>query len=150
MEEQLISFEVAKLAKEKGFTHQTGTLHPNGSYYNFRGELNGCCLESLREMHIPKKDRMYSILPAPTQSLLQKWLREGHELIITINFETIDDSEKAYTYTIYEWLPEGKNSCKDIWDFYETHESMTQSSGWFPTYEEALEEALKESLKLIK
>jgi hypothetical protein len=59
MEEQLISFETAKLAKDKGFELQQRiiTRYPNG--------------EESDEFGVP-------------QSLLQKWLRVNHDIHIEI------------------------------------------------------------------
>ena len=57
MEDQLITFETAKLAKEKGFK--------NGIHYNGMGEY----------------------FTNTTQSLLQKWLREVHSIDVVIGPE---------------------------------------------------------------
>ena len=83
-------------------------------------------------------------------SLLQRWLREVHDIRVLIDFETIDDSETAYTFKIVKYLSEGKGRKKDTWDFYETTYSFTQGGGWYKTYEEALELGLIKGLKLIK
>ena len=61
MEEQLISFETAKLAKEKGFDF----------IYIIDNELT-----------------KHSLI---TQSLLQKWLREVHKINIFISSKTIEN-----------------------------------------------------------
>ena len=71
MKESIISFETAKLAKEKGFPHRDSITH---KAYNVNGELG----------NIFKFDKPYTIL-APTQVLLQKWLREIHKIHIVIN-----------------------------------------------------------------
>lgn len=89
MEDQLISFETAKLAKEKGFEEYCF------SYYNLKGEIkhnyseNGSStdvdfrvdLEDLLDNFNRGIPNTYS---APTQSLLQKWLREVHKIHIEI------------------------------------------------------------------
>ena len=113
MEEQLISFETAKLAKEKGFNWKV-SLHyeSNGNRFFDKVECNFNNVEL--------------ICSAPTQSLLQKWLREVHKLIITIDHVT----SKGWCYRI-----QINNS---DWSIY------------FKTYEEALEKGLQEALKLIK
>lgn len=78
MEETLIDYETAKLAKEKGFDWNTDYYYNTdgesryASYYdptpNNRGDMSWfsggntfCCA-------------------APTQSLLQKWLRDVHSI----------------------------------------------------------------------
>lgn len=82
MKEQLISYETAKLAKEAGFPadeifyvySENGTYKlpsgRSGDYYE--GYCEHGTLYELCEVEDP------SPIPAPTQSLLQKWLREEH------------------------------------------------------------------------
>ena len=71
---------------------------------------------------------------APTQSLLQKWLREKHGIDVLPFKEqnTIQDLSLIYTWTIFNkgiisTIPKG-----------------------YDTYEQALEKGLQEALKLIK
>ena len=103
MEEQLISFETAKLAKEKGFTYAYEFYDKEGNIVDF-GIVGGWT-----DCH----DENYA---APTQSLLQKWLREKHDIHFEIkpifdvneirpyhisiskNFLNIPHSGKAYKY----------------------------------------------------
>ena len=70
----------------------------------------------------------------PTQSLLQRWLREVHKLIVTVNYIYEYDST-PYTSFIYK---EGDSVPTNKWEFD------------FETFEEALEKGLFEALKLIK
>lgn len=138
MGDQLISFETAKLAKEKGFILGIGWHGIDGKFYhngqltdNHRGD-NPC---------------------APTQSLLQKWLRERKSpIVLEVNFGVIDDSESAFTWHISEYVPEGVEGTrkKDEMDFWKNYDSFVCVSGaWYETYEEALEEGLIETLNLI-
>lgn len=118
MKEQLIALDTAKLAKEKGFT------------------FHMCDFDWKQIELFPKGDRANHVLP--TQSLLQKWLREVHNLFVWIfpenNGETfgweIDEAFKDK----YKELPEG--------DY-----DLTEYN--YKTYEEALEKGLQEALKLI-
>jgi len=80
---------------------------------------------------------------------LQKWLREEHNIILIVKFETIDDSETAYTWNIIEYIEEGVGRKKDTWDFYKRTDYFSKRMMWWKIYEEALEEGLKEALKLI-
>lgn len=116
MQEQLITFETAKLAKEKGFDIFKDC-------YSEKGEL------------IPLREQVAKVelckYPAPTQSLLQKWLREVHHLHIEVRRD--ED----------EWKPE----------LYEiSHGNKHTPTGFktYRTYEDALEIGLQEALKLIK
>lgn len=146
MEEHLITFRTARDLKDKGFRYYSkysywlanltsmtpGTEDHNGFTTDINYETFGRCY-------------------APTQSLVQKWLREIHDINVLVNFETIDDSETAYTWHIKYYLEEGKNRKKDTWDFYEDIYSLSQEKiQWFDTYEQALENGLQEGLKLIK
>jgi len=134
MEEQLISFETAKLATEKGFTRRTmgySMTSTRNNYYTENGELNGDCTDFIKEViRAPRKKkekiRLNHILyPASTQSLLQKWLREKHGEHIGVTYMT---GSKTYNTSL-----------------------TMRSMGWsgFKSYEEALEKGLQEALKLI-
>ena len=65
---QLISFETAKLAKEKGLDIICRHAYKNGDDKPISFD-NGCCYDILSEHYII----------CHTQSLLQKWLREVHK-----------------------------------------------------------------------
>ena len=111
MEEQLISFETAKLAKEKGFEKLC-----NFSYDEDEIITANC-------------EQAYNFV-APTQSLLQKWLREKHNFHICIWFNSLTGK-----YRIDSPIDE-----LDI---------LFEKLNEFKTYEEALEYGLFEILKLI-
>ena len=114
MEEQLITFETAKLAKEKGFKSATSRQ------YNSKGE-------DYHPLSIGIQDEEYlKRFPAPTQSLLQKWLREKHG----IHIEIIPNKNKWHT-VMYPLV-----CIDDVGHF-----------GDWDTYEQALEEGLYEALK---
>ncbi len=129
MREQLISFETAKLAKEKGFSVSIV------SYYTPKGyqtESEDYQTERLAESNwndgqgsYPTKAEEVSC-SAPTQSLLQKWLREKYREHIKVTYVA-----QRGTF----------------------NSSLTmRSMGWsgYETYEEALEKGLQEALKLIR
>jgi hypothetical protein len=130
MTEQLISLETAKLAKEKGFS--------NGSenYYNLKiGDLrtvgqgkSGFAVGSRAD----NKNNIYAIAEAPTQSLLQKWLREKHNLYVNANPVIYAGDEKASYF---------QSSLNTNIILYRER---------FDTYEDALEASLKYALTLIK
>jgi len=115
MQEELISFETAKLAKEKGFDA------PSHYYYS----------KSKTFIHHSPYNQLHLLdLAAPTQSLLQKWLREVHKLHITLT----SISQESWQYHITK-----------------VGESLgIRYEQDFNTYEEALEVGLLEGLKLIK
>lgn len=77
MENQLISFETAKLAKEKGFREFCCYAYTNDGKYMYGNEI-GFYWKS------------YTI--SPTQSLLQRWLREKHNIFMkNINVYKLED-----------------------------------------------------------
>ena len=154
MEDQLITFQTAKLAKEKGFSvgtngclvhyktenkhHEDGTSGPFGwkkdemtfdkSYVvNGRADLGDLSNSS------------YDCYELPTQSLLQKWLREEHNLHIYVDttptFGDMKSHQSKYKSLVkvpfqpFKWTT-GKYYLGD-------------------TYEEALEKGLFQALKLI-
>lgn len=150
MKEQLISFKTAKLAKEKGFN-----LKSKKGYYTYQKDIETALTEYKNPIDIDKsqectfanacKPFANSDLPkdflctAPTQSLLQKWLRERHNLHIyidtTSSFGDMQSHVSKYKALVkvpfkpFKWTT-GKYYLGD-------------------TYEEALEKGLQEALKLI-
>ena len=123
MKEQLVEFETAELAKEKGFLCNSEDCH--WSYLN----------ENCMAMQYDEK----SCVLVPTQSLLQKWLREVHNIAII-------------------HLPDIGHGSKNEWGGY-IIKLQSKYSGGNPfhelgevlgNFEESLEELLQEALKLIK
>nr|DAI89657.1 MAG TPA: hypothetical protein [Caudoviricetes sp.] len=155
MKEQHISYETAKLCKELGIDlpHTHYYVYP---FRNFKadGELKKNLVpddyhDTMLQVVSTRKNQP-QIAPAYTQSLLQKYLRDVHNIRVLIDFETIDDSETAYVWNVVYDIPEGKCRKKDTWDFYETISSFSMElMMWYKTYEEALEFGLQEGIKLI-
>lgn len=138
MEETLVSLEIAKLLKEKGF--QQLCFY----YYDKDGKINEPFLENgsstdvdfkvsltdLLENHNFKYN-YYTAYSAPTQSLTQKWIREVHNIHIIIDFNPTKDNGWYYCMV---------NIITNIPNF---------SNETFASYEEALEEGIKQALQLI-
>lgn len=118
MQEQIISFETAVLAKEKGFPQLN-----QGVYFTKEKEH---CLVGWG--FNDRTDNSLAQYSAPTQSLLQKWLREVHEIIIYVIPSYIEDESLVY-------------KCNGFDNYIQVQRQ---------TYEEALEIGLQEALKLIK
>ena len=129
MKDQLISFETAELAKEKGFT-----IHKRAS---FAGDSEYLCE---REVY-------------PTQTRLHKWLRDVHFMFVTPTVEHIGSDEWVWSYKL-EWLPDKKQNAKRRCVEFMTLNSYIEEYGTYTgawdTYEEALEYGTQEALKLIK
>ena len=158
--EQFITLETAKLAKQAGFdwecptfytetfdyTNQDGTgkfefrrddnlryRNPNddrNSFVNHKGTL------------LEYKFEMYS---APTQSVLQRWLREvkSYNIYISHTYTVIDCQIKSIWEVLYEKMSFLKPNSTLILE-----DDLGRSLA-FDTYETALEAGLKECLSLI-
>ena len=126
MEDTIVTFETAKLAKGKGFDalcydafNSMGNLYSNGwceYLYDNKVEI------PFRSGVLESQDTL-----APTQSLLAKWLREKHNIhLIAYKNINIDG---------YDWC-------------FITTDGITNINS-YKTYEEAYEIGLQEALKLI-
>jgi hypothetical protein len=73
MKEQLITFETAKLAKEKGFN-----ISNSGVFYTKKGDT---VLDNPIDKFV-----WGGKYPASTQGLLQKWLREEKQLFVIVDW----------------------------------------------------------------
>lgn len=136
MKEQLITFKTAKLAKEKGF--EVATIHS----YELSEVL--CYKEKAHNWNGRKKllgvDKYFN---APTQSLLQKWLREKHRIVVLIAYPHTDDNKVG-----------GINSVTFDVQIYKLHGGDAWKKhilkGITDDYEYTLEKGLQEALKLVK
>ena len=130
LKEDIVSFETAKLAKEKGFIFNGRTndwLQTTLPYHE----------DGTRNIGTHYED----YIGAPTQSLLQKWLRDKHHIQVEVNFRRFGvESCNGYFY-----MANPKKYC--TMNYYTGVEGKGRG---FTTYEEALEEGLKVGLNLIK
>jgi|AntDeeMinimDraft_6_1070357.scaffolds.fasta_scaffold00887_6 hypothetical protein len=157
MKEQLITLETAKIAKDKGFTitlentdedWKSNYYEPNDMRYHYHRDYKGYTLLSdyyadTNQNFQQYGDNKHPHIDAPTQALLQKWLREKHGLHIQI-------------YPMERWLPSGilleiyfEVSLKILSNIGGL-ENIKSNMMTFKAYEEALEKGLQEALKLIK
>ena len=116
MKEQLISFETAKLAKEKRFDWKCEMcfLYEENEPQPFKNPAPSI------------SNKIEMVYSAPTQSLLQKWLREVHGIHVT--------SISQY------------NTNRQFQYYYVTVNGKAVDELEFNTYEEALEKGLFEAL----
>ena len=114
MQDKLISCETAKLAEEKGFKNKN-------YYFGYKDDK------------LVVKDQYPNTIKAYTQSLLQKWLREKHNIDVLIKYDSPVRPKYPIRYTFYIYT---------TLDWYSQHTYIT--------FEEALEAGLYEALKLIK
>lgn len=77
IQEDYVSFETAKLLKEKGFDESTNCQYPVG----------GIHIGEVSEYNITDRSRNpENYIPAPTLQMAMKWLREVHNITIGITF----------------------------------------------------------------
>lgn len=122
MKERTVTFETAKLAKEKNFNVLTDLgFSPDGEE-----------LDTVWKF-LSNDNRSIS---RPTQSLLQTWLREVHNIAVIPCFN--DNVAEEYYYFIHT------NTIKAY------SNRICSLPNKFNNYEDALEIGLQEALKLIK
>jgi len=145
MKEELVTFKVALLAKDKGFEN-TEWSKLGRNYYNHKGEVNGNCIELVKAVCRKEDTEEFRTIDAPTQSLLQRWLREEHNIFINIGID--QTTYPKYCYQISRFIGNPKDLSAEEWDW----EDIPPSSDWglYRTYEQALEKGLLKALKLIK
>lgn len=127
--EEICTYEVCKLAKEKGFPQ-----HPDENdhclMYCWDGLRNiySLAVWIIWEMEEYDHDNLYA---APTQSLLQRWLREEKGEIIELKH-----TDSAESWRLF-WS----------WRIYNNLGFVIRIGNTLDTYELALEDALKYALE---
>ena len=156
MKEQLISFETAKLAKEKGFNEETFGHHyiDNNDDHLFPHAITGfnealkwnSILEDSFFKALYRGLEIKEIISVPTQSFLQQWLREKHNIYVIITEEFyangINHNVQILTYDSSNVENNYINNNKST--------KMYGDNGEFKNHEEALEFGLQKALKLIE
>ena len=120
MNEDYISFEVAKLAKEAGFNWMVGSAYYKNEridqYYGYQNQ----------------GEEYYSRC---SQAVLLKWIRERFDLLVRMYFD--EDTLKF-------------ESCHSLINFKTGFQSgMLEERKEFNSFEEAVEESLKNTLRFI-
>ena len=133
--EEICTYEVCKLAKEKGFPQDECGV--GIGYYAWDGLRK---IHSLVNSFVWYDDefRHEDLYQAPTQSLLQRWLREEKEVFVEVH--TRPHFATTHTKTFYVWYIQYYD-CKQAYGMFQDPQDT------FYTYEEALEDALKYALE---
>lgn len=128
IEEQYVSFDTAKLLKDAGFNIPCRGIYvtDHTGYYEFREYDNK---QTTNDLCWNTEDGFQYEYLAPTQALAARWLRETHAIDIVIG---VVDARFYYV------------------KLYQRSYSVDMNTIFKPTYEEALEEGLREAIKLIK
>lgn len=127
MKDEIISFETAVLAKEKGFNTPTFLCYSDYDKITLPFKVGNELYKNNLEYY-----------SAPTQSLLQRWLREVYNIHIEVK---VQDYVEHPTY---------------YWGIFGKHKNLSlitklkdSNEIKYNTYEEALEEGLKQALLLL-
>ena len=135
MEEQLISFETSKLAKTKGFNYECLFIY----YSDYRVEAGKLSQQSFKNDWNNAGD-MYN--SAPTQSLLQKWLREKYNIMVDV-VATYHEKDLPLLPNVFP-----KPDYYIAWDYYDG-DFCDEDTPHFKKYEDALEFGLQRSLNYL-
>lgn len=144
MKAELITLGTAKLAKEKDFNEYCKTGYVSRHFIEYR-DIYLPKIEDFNLIHntdnltfIPLHEPWYY---APTQDLLQRWLRETHNILVEVNFRNFAvKGTEGYFYMC--------GTKNEFWTM-NNYFGETVFKG-FNSYEEAMEVGLQQGLKLVK
>lgn len=147
IEEDYVSYEIAKLLKEKGFDEYCYGYYYTSEYMTY-GDIKQRNLELFRDSY-----------SAPTIQRTMKWLREVHSILVMIDYN-YECTSKSYCYKIYCLGKNGKpkrfpvygvayddegNANRDI--IY--YRDFLLSDSEYATYEQAVDGALYYCLEYL-
>ena len=136
---QLVTRQVAKLAKQKGFNWVTDYFYDpheqSDGYINIIGLSN---YDEVKKVLIPRDN----FIAIPFQDLLNKWLRNVHGIDIVISTHSLDTNKRGYS--IYY----GRFMDGEYWPMLAF--DRIDDDQRYDEYEEALEIALEKSLNLLE
>ena len=118
IQEDYVSFETAKLLKEKGFKGEGRKFYEKGKIVDF-----------IDYWHRITPEERYESIEAPTLQMAMKWLRKEKHIFIELLVDTM--IKGAFTWRLFE---------------YPSMEIMPYD-GWEHTYENACEAAIKYCLE---
>ena len=133
MKDTLISFETAKLAKEKGFNIPC-------RYWYYHPYPNTGVLQEPYTNEFDTNSNEINNCTAPTQSLLQKWLREKHKKSIHVFLGKLIGGFIGFGYNVHDLNAD---------DIFDDARKRVYHKAAFDTYESALDDALIETLKTL-
>ena len=137
IQEDYVSFEVAKLLKDKGFNEATNRYY-NAQYDGIRTVSDTFMTYWNNENHM-KELMMEGAIAIPTLQMVCKWLREVHNIFIEIYMPSHSEHEDTiyhgtYSFDIFNLNTKGYVYC-------------TWNEPEFNSYEEAIEAGIKYTLE---
>ena len=110
--ENYVSFETAKLLKEKGFNG------PCRAIYSQKGVVRHYLKEEVYEHHLKGHKKL-----CPTLQMVMKWLREVHKIdiiVCLIDHNTVTMEQDYYFFKVYkDRRPLSKNFYPELYHTYE-------------------------------
>lgn len=135
MKEQLVTFETATMAKEKGLGRGSRNIwHRSGAYTMTSSSI-------YREIGARIMYNHDGYLEAPTQSQLQTILREQKQVFVEVQLDAT--TAPKFSWQVMKFVGNPRDLSEGEW-FYKPIEKAQHLER---TYEDALEEALKSALK---
>lgn len=132
--DQIVSLETAKLAMEVGFKENVTHLYLDGENILLMiatAYTTPPYRVSTSDIETPPEELLEDGVPAPTQTALSRWLREKNDMYVSVDMMAFKRGWIVYIIS----MPR-KAVCFKAKDF--------------DTYEEALEEGLKQACKIVK
>ena len=124
IKEDYVSFETAKLLKEKGFDESISMV------YMSYGDL--CKLhryDSIRNSNYNDITKNYFECTAPTLQMAMKWLREVHKLYVDVYIvKNYSNKTVEYCITIEDLNVPSSDDGFDIRPFHESYEEAAESA----------------------
>lgn len=127
--EDYVSFETAKLLKEKGFDERCICYYNTESLNKFGYPVFDSIDMPLSNSDLEQSDHDYVCYSAPTLQMAMKWLREEKYIFVELSVDTMIKS--AITWRLFEF----------------PSLVMMPYEGWAYNYEDACEAAIKYCLK---
>ena len=154
IKEAYVSFEVAKLLKEKGFDEKCQKVYlDNGKLMWFTNFMEGESFGDNADINtaINYDNSITSAYLCPTHQMAMKWLRVVHNIDIEVHADVGMLGVKVYTPFIsrYKSSTEYPSKLKQYKNglYFEDDRGVIPGIRHFETYEEAVEVALKYSLE---
>lgn len=139
-DDDIVSFDIAKMAYKNGFNREIGLGYRHGDYYVLAtGKLNGHCFKSAEEIKILKElgrvsieDKLEPLISAPTRQFLQKWILKTKGFFVWA--DNFNDCPGKFSATVTSAM--GGIELSDL--------------PMFDTYEEALDNGILETFKILE
>lgn len=132
--DQIVSLETAKLAMEVGFKENVTHLYLDGENILLMiatAYTTPPYRVSTSDIETPPEELLEDGVPAPTQTALSRWLREKNDMYVSVDMMAFKRGWIVYIISM-------------------PRKAVCFKSKDFDTYEEALEEGLKQACKIVK